>query len=211
MGYWSQVVDAARRMRTLLLFVALLYIASYLAGWYLIAVRYPAAVRFGEAIVHAVLTERPFTLVTGALRGGNLVQAILLTFLFNLASGAFLSTTLPDVIPLLGAFATIGITLVRGFTIGITYPAVLASSSGAFIVGLGTMLLELGAYVFSGAAGINIALAPIFPARQGVQSRWAAFKAAWRDAARVYVIVVIMLALGAVWEMTGLSLLMRNA
>jgi len=40
-------------------------------------------------------------------------------------------------------------------------------------------------------------------------SRWAAFKMAWKDAARIYVIVVILLALGALWEMTILFLFLR--
>ena len=96
-------------------------------------------------------------------------------------------------IPLVGALGTIAITLPRGFVIVITYPEVLASSALGFALGFGTMILELGAYVFSGAAGIYIALAPIMPRRYGMQSRWAAFKAAWKDAARVYVIVVILL------------------
>jgi len=210
MRFWSQALAAAKRMRGLLTLVALLYVLSYVVGWCLISVKYPAAVQLAESVRHTVLTANPFTTITSELKGGNLVRAILSTFLINLAVGAFLSTTLPGVVPVLGAFAVGGITLWRGFVVGITYPAVLASSFGAFMVGFGTMLLELGAYVFSGAAGINIALAPIFPGRQGVQSRWVAFKAACRDAARVYVIVIILLALGAVWEMTGLFLLIRT-
>jgi len=210
MGFWSEALAAAKRMRMLLTLVALLYVVSYVVGWYLISIRYPAAIQLAETVRRSVLTQSPFTTITTELRGGNLAQAVLSTFLINLAVGAFLSTTLLGVVPMLGLFAVMGITLWRGFVVGITYPVVLATSFGAFIVGFGTMLLELGAYVFSGAAGINIALAPIFPGRQGVKSRWVAFKAAWRDAARIYVIVAILLALGAVWEMTGLFLLMRT-
>lgn len=95
--------------------------------------------------------------------------------------------------------------------IGVTYPEILASSRAGFALGFGTMVLELGAYVFSGAAGINIALAPIVPNRFGVESRLQAFKMAWNDAARVYVIVVVLLALGAMWEMTGIFLVLRPA
>ena len=190
--------------------MVLLYVVSYLVGWCLITIRNPTAVRFAQTIVHSVLTEGPYTTVTAALKSGNLGQAILFTFLFNLASGAFLSTTLPGIIPLLGGVAIIGITVLRGFVIGVTYPAVLASSYGALVVGLGTLMLELGAYVFSGAAGIHIALAPIFPGRLEVQSRWAALRAACRDAVRLYAIVVLLLALGAIWEMTGLFLLIRT-
>ena len=196
-------------MRLLLLFVALLYVSSYLTGWYLISIKSPVAVETVQAISGSVLTETPFTTIIQSLQGGQLVQAILMTFLLNLTSGAFLTTTLPGIVPLVGALGTITITWMRGFVIGVVYPEILASSVAGFVLGVGTMILELGAYVFSGAAGIHIALAPIMPSRYGVQSRRAAFKIAWKDAARVYVIVVILLALGAIWEMTGILLVLR--
>ena len=205
----SQAVEAAKRMRILLLFVALLYIGSYLAGWYLISIKSPIAVETAQGITASVLTETPFTAIFRSLQAGELLQAVLITFLVNLTSGAFLTTTLPGIIPLVGALGTIAITLLRGFVIGVTYPEILASSVAGFTLGFGTLVLEWGAYVFSGAAGIHIALAPIMPRRYGVQSRWAAFKAAWKDTARVYVIVVILLALGAIWEMTGILLAIR--
>ena len=209
MGIISQTVEAAKRMRKLLLLVALLYVGSYLAGWYLISIKSQVALDLAQLVSGAVLTESPFTTILQSLSTGDLVQAILITFLLNLSTGAFLSTTLPGIIPLIGALGTVTITLFRGFIIGITYPAVLASSAAGFVLGMGTMILELGAYVFSGAAGINIALAPIMPKRYGAQSRWVAFKMAWKDAARIYVIVIVLLALGAIWEMTGLFLVLR--
>ena len=205
----SRAVEAAKKMRILLVFVALLYITSYLAGWYLISIKSPIAVETAQSITASVLTATPFTTIIHSLQGGDLLQAVLITFLVNLISGAFLTTTLPGIIPLVGALGTIVITLFRGFAIGVLYPEILASSAAGFALGFGTMVLELGAYVFSGAAGIHIALAPIMPRRYGVQSRWAAFKTAWKDAARVYVIVVILLALGAIWEMTGILLALR--
>jgi hypothetical protein len=204
----SQAIEAARRMRVLLLFVALLYIGSYLAGWYLISIRSPVAVETAQAITASVLTETPFTTIIQSLQGGELLQAVLITFLLNLTTGAFLTTTLPGIIPLVGALATIAISVLRGFVIGVTYPEILASSAAGFALGFGTMILELGAYVFSGAAGIHIALSPIMPRKYGVQGRWAAFKMAWKDAARVYVFVGILLALGAIWEMTGILLVL---
>ncbi len=202
----SQSVEAAKKMRMLLLFVALLYVGSYLAGWYLISIKSPIAVETAQAIVGGVLTQTPFTTIFQSLQGGDLLQAVLITFLVNLTTGAFLTTTLPGIVPLVGAAGTIAITLIRGFSIGVVYPDILASSASGFALGFGTLVLEWGAYVFSGAAGINIALAPIMPRRYGVQNRWAAFKLAWKDCARVYLIVVILLALGAIWEMTGIIL-----
>jgi len=196
-------------MKVLVVLVALLYIGSYLAGWYLISVKSPIAVETSRGLQESVLTQQPFTSILQSLQGGELLKAILVTFLVNLTTGAFLTTTLPGIVPLIGSLGTIAVTLLRGFVVGITYPEVLSSSPSAFALGLGTMILELGAYVFSGAAGINIAVAPILPRRYGTQSRWMAFKMAWKDAAKIYLIVVILLALGAVWEMTGLFLALR--
>ena len=204
----SQVIQTAKKIRILLLFVALLYFTSYLLGWYLISIRSPIAISIAQSISRSVLTEAPFTTVTQSLKSGNLAQAVLTTFLWNLTVGAFLSTTLPGIVPFFGSLATVAITLVRGFTVGLVYPEILSSSAAGFTLGFGTMILELGAYVFSGAAGIHIALAPIIPRRYGAQSRLAAFKTAWKDAARIYVIVVVLLALGAIWEMTGIFLLL---
>lgn len=196
-------------MKVLLVLVALLYVGSYLAGWYLISIKSPIAVEISRGLQETVLTQQPFTLVLQSLRGGELLKAILVTFLVNLTTGAFLTTTLPGIVPLVGSLGTIAVTVLRGFVVGITYPEVLSSSPARFALGLGTMIFELGAYVFSGAAGINIALAPILPRRYGTESRWIAFKMAWKDAAKIYLIVVILLALGAAWEMTGLFLVLH--
>jgi len=204
-------VQAARKMRMLLALVTALYVGSYLAGWYLVSVQSPIAVETSQMLTETVLTEQPFTSIIESLQRGQLLSAILVTFTVNLTIGAFLTTTLPGVVPILGALGIVAVSSVRGFVIGMVYPEVLAASPAAFALGLGTLILELGAYVFSGAAGINIALAPFLPRRYGVQSRWAALKMAWKDAARIFVIVVILLALGAIWEMTGLFLVLRPA
>jgi len=211
LGILSQAVEATRKMKAPLVFVTLLYLASYLTGWYLISIKSPIAIETARGVSESVLTEKPFTTILQSLRGGELANAILVTFLLNLIVGAFLSTTLPGVIPLVGALVPVGVTVLRGFAVGVTYPEVLASSTVGFVLGFGTMVLELGAYVFSSAAGIHVALAPIMPRRCGAQSRRAAFKMALKDAARVYVIVVILLALGAVWEMTLLFLALLHA
>jgi hypothetical protein len=207
MGLLSKSVETADRMRWSLIFVALLYVLSYLVGWYLINAQVPLVIQIKRGIHEAVLTEQPFVSVIGLLKRGELLKAIGATFLVNFTVGAFLTTTLPGVVPLIGALVIAIVTLGRGFTIGVTYPEVLAASPASFVLGMGTLILELGAYIFSGAAGINIAIAPVFPKRYAVQSRVAAFKAAWIDAGRIFVIVAILLILGAAWEMTGLFIL----
>lgn len=204
----SQSLEAANRMRRFLAFVTILYVVSYLIGWYMVNSQVPLAVQMKQGIHEAVLSEEPFVFVIDFLKRGQLLEAIVATFAVNFSIGAFLTTTLPGIIPFVGALAIAAVTLIRGFTIGVTYPDVLAASPAAFVLGMGTLILELGQYVFSGAAGINIATAPLFPKRYGV-SRIAAFKRAWVDAGRVFIIVAVLLILGAIWEMTGLFLITR--
>lgn len=94
----------------------------------------------------------------------------------------------------------------RGLIVGITYYYAFGVSIPYRVLSLGTAILELGAYVFSAAAGINVSA--IFPRRHGTDSRWTAFKMVWKDAARLYAIVIILLALGAAWEIGGIYILM---
>ena len=206
---FRQSLDAAKRMKILLLFVLFLYIVSFLSGLLLISTGDEFADEIKERIQQSVLTQQPFTSILESLRTGNLAAAVITTFGVNLCIGAFLATTLPGILPVLGALGIITVTALRGFFIGVTYPELLVYSPLTFIVGFGTMILELGAYVFSAAAGINISLAPVFPKRYQTESRWLAFKRAWKDAARIFLIVALLLALGAVWEMTGIYVLIH--
>lgn len=206
----ARSLAASRKIKGLLIIVAALYIISFIFGWLMISMELPFAIEFRKSILETVTTQRPFTSVFELMKSGNLISAILLTLAVNLTSGAFVSTTLPGVVPLLGALGIAAVTFYRGIMIGLTYPEVMSLSYQTFLVAIGTMILELGAYVFSGAAGINIALSSAFPRRYQLDSRWKAFKESCKDAAEIYVIVTILLVLGAVWEMTGLFLLIHS-
>jgi hypothetical protein len=193
-------------MRCILILVATIYVLCYLIGWYMISIQLPFAVKMKLNIHNSVLTTQPFVSVIGYLHRGELFQAIIATFIVNFTVGAFLTTVLPGIIPLVGALTIAAVTMFRGFAIGVTYPEVLATSPATFVLGMGTLILELGAYVFSGAAGINIAIAPLTPKKYGVETRLAALKLAWIDAGETLIIVAVLLILGAIWEMTGLFL-----
>ncbi|WP_455368199.1 stage II sporulation protein M [[Eubacterium] cellulosolvens] len=204
----NQSLETSRKMQKLLFSVAGIYIITLLLGYWMIHAQVPSVVKLVEGVSENVSSNPIFTPIIGALQGGNLAFAIIYTFLINLTSGAFISTTLPGVFPLLGGVWAIIVTGIRGFIIGAAYYYVFSVSAGYTLLALGTLILELGAYVFSAAAGINISLAIIFPNRYNVSSRLAAFREAWKDAGRIYIIVVILLALGAIWEMSGLFLYM---
>lgn len=202
----SQSIETSRRMKKLLILVTAVYAVSFIVGILLVYNQVPFVVELVELITEGFAENPVFTPIIGALETGNLALAILYTFLVNLTSGAFTSTTLPGVIPLLGGVGSVIVTGVRGFLIGAIfyYAGVFEISMGYTVLAVGTLILELGAYVFSAAAGINLSLSTIFPSRYQVDSRWTAFKLAWIDAGKIYVIVIILLALGAIWEMAGI-------
>ncbi len=68
---------------------------------------------------------------------------------------------------------------------------------------MGTAILEMGAFVFAAAAGINTSLSTAYPRRCRVRNKIAAFKMAWMDAASLYIIVTVLLAVAATWEIVG--------
>jgi len=208
-------LSTVRRLRKLILVLLLIYSVSFVAGYftsYLATVTPTSASdsvsqKFLEDFMGDLFSQPPFTTIAAALQRGDLAFAILLTFTINLTSGAFLTTTLVGAVPFLGVFLPSIVSFFRGFLIGLAYYSVLNASPGAAAVGIGTAVLELGAYVFSAAAGTHLGLSILFPKRHNTTSRKTAFKEAWKDAGRLFVIVVILLVLGAVWEMTGLFLL----
>jgi uncharacterized membrane protein SpoIIM required for sporulation len=203
-----QSLETAARLRSILFLTALTYVATYLAGSYMVQLNIPSAVKLSKSTVETLSVEPIFVPVIGALRGGNLMLAIAYTFLINLLGGAFATTTLPGVIPLIGGVGSMLVSGVRGFLLGAVfqYAGIYRISPGYTTLVVGTLILELGAYVFSTAAGVNISLSTVFPRRYGVGSRLSAFKQAWKDALKIYLIVIILLAVGAVWEMTGIYL-----
>jgi len=200
----NRSLETSRKVKKLLFLVAAIYIASFLAGYLMVHMQMPFAMELSELIVVSVSINPLLGPILNALMSGNLALAVALTFLVNLSIGAFASTTLPGMIPLIGGLGSIALSGFRGFVIGVIFYDAFKVSMGYTVLALGTLILELGAYVFSAAAGINISLSTIFPSRYQVDSRWIAFKEAWKDTSRIYVIVAILLALGAIWEMVGI-------
>lgn len=204
-GALNQSLEASRKIRKLLLIMAETYVTSFLVGYIMIYLRLPFAVKLSEAAIKSLSNISLLKPIVGALMSGNLALAIASTFLVNLTLGAFASTTLPGVIPLVGGLGSAAVSALRGLLIGMTYYYAFGVSTGYTVVALGTAILELGAYVFSAAAGINISLSTLYPRRYQVESRWVAFTQAWKDTARIYVIVIILLAV-VMWEMVGIYL-----
>ncbi|WP_455369720.1 stage II sporulation protein M [[Eubacterium] cellulosolvens] len=210
----NKSLKTAKKMKEIILIITSLYIISYFIGYIVIRIQVPSILGLIDPMLEGISTNPVYTPIISAFENRNLAFAILYTFIVNLSGGAFATTTLPGIIPLIGAAISGAVTVFRGFIIGalFTYAASIEIEApigiGWMIVALGTLILELGAYVFSATAGINLSLSIIFPNRYFSENRKNAFKEAWKDAGRLYIIVVILLLAGAIWEMTGLYLLM---
>lgn len=203
-------ITASKKIKYLILLILIIYTVSFITGYTITHLELPIAEEIKQSLMTTVSTEEPFTILTAALEEGNLIFAILFTFLFNLLVGAFLSTTLIGCIPVLGFIGILFITFSRGLIIGIGYYDVFRVSTETMILALGTLVLELGAYVFSGAAGILIGISIFFPKKLNKDGRIEAFKQAWIDSASIYIIVLILLLAGAIWEITGIFLILRS-
>jgi hypothetical protein len=202
---FKEAIKVLLKIKKIIFFIAILYVLSFFIGFLLIAIENPFAIQFKNFIIEFISTYQPFSYVLEALKSGNILQAIIFTFLYNLISGAFLSTTLPGLLPFIGAIFISLVTFLRGLMIGITYYEIFENFNLLTIVALGTLFLELSAYVFSASAGINISLSIIFPEKYSI-NKFEAFKKSIKDALKIYLIVIILLIFGAIWEMIGIFL-----
>ncbi len=139
--------------------------------------------------------------LTGPL-ATSLVLKITYTFGFNLIFGAFISTTLTGFV----FFVPYAIAVWRSFIIGILFYGMDASPLQS-IVFYGTAILEFGAYSISSALGTEIGLCLLFPSRKATDSRRIAIKRAFREGLWLYVLVAVLLLIGAIWEISWLHYL----
>jgi uncharacterized membrane protein SpoIIM required for sporulation len=106
-----------------------------------------------------------------------------------------------------GATFTIIIAAFRGILIGAAYSTLPTASFEPVALIIGTLILEFGGYILSSAVGLSMTLRFLRPKRYNYSSRKEAFIDSWRLTGRVYLLVVITLFCGALWEMTGIFLL----
>jgi len=193
--------NTAKKHKRLILAFAFLYVVSLVAG--MIAVKYGVsfATNLRDETVKSVQSDEPFRTIFSYLEAGNLAGAIGVTFLFNFIVGAFFSTTLWGLLFFMPALITIS----RGFLVGAVYFGLFGSISIG-VLAIGTLVLELGAYCFSAAAGTLLGWSLVRPQAFGVKRRREAFGLAVGEMFYLYVFVVVLLLLGAVWEMGGIYL-----
>ncbi len=187
-----------RKLKRWILILIFINISFFLLGYGMVEFGHPHVLEFRERQLNSIHSLPYLQPLLGGL-SPYLSLKILYTFLFNLIVGAFVSTTVTGIV----LFLPIIITMFRAWFVGVVFHGFLASPLFT-IVFVGTFILEFGAYVLSASVGIRVGCALIFPGRCYSLKRREAFVASLKDGFWVYIMVVILLFLGAIWEMTWL-------
>lgn len=156
------------------------------------------------ASVRQTFTQGPLIAVTGAYQSGSVIPAALLTFVINLLVGSFTSITLPS---MLAPFTGIIVGLYRAVQWGTLYSPTDPSLVGPLLPHCVNMLLEGQAYVLAMLASAIHATAFLSPASVGEKSRLRGYVTGLKQTAQLYVLVIIILAVAAVYEALEVILL----
>ncbi|MFQ5881908.1 MAG: stage II sporulation protein M [Candidatus Methylomirabilales bacterium] len=198
----AKLCESLHRLRPFLLIMAGSYLLSGTLGSLLVSLQINPFIFSRIPTFEVLAGARPIVDILGKLRAGHVAQAVGYTFAWNFGVAALLTSTAAGVVfflpPIIGAW--------RGFLVGVLFHGQWGSLPVATLF-LGTFLLEIGAYVIAGAAGMGFGFA-LLPRRSGDGIRRRAGRAL-QDILTVYPLVAGMLFCGAVWEILGIYSLSR--
>jgi hypothetical protein len=158
--------------------------------------------------VQTSLTEGPLATVGGVYLEGNVVAAAVLTFLVNLFAGSFLFITLPSLIV---PFAGVALGAYRAVLWGLLLAPTTTELALVMIPHSITLILEGQAYVLAIFAAYVHGRAVLWPATVGETTRVGGYLAGLRRSALLYVLVILALALSAVYEAVEVVAMVRLA
>jgi len=141
--------------------------------------------------------ERIFGKYRESVRDGELVAmatCILLVFGINTLGSILRSISTLFVLP-------VAVLILEGCMIGAYLLSLQGSSYTSVILFLSMAGIEWVTCVLSATAGAHIGLAVVSPKRVGLSSRWAAFKRAGIQAGSLYLLIIAILAVHAVFEL----------
>jgi hypothetical protein len=193
-----QGIAICRQSSRALIVLSISYFGLFALGFN-VATRFPHVHRAITQDVKQQLSEGALSAVRRAYASGSIPEAILLTFTLNLILGAFVFITLPS---LLVSFAGVLTGSVRALVWGISIPLSVISARGlpTFLLVLILVALEGGAYVVAMLASFVHGRAVIFPASVGATTRCKAYKIGLATTGHLYVVVALLLAIAATYE-----------
>ena len=145
----------------------------------------------------ASFTEGPLAAVGAAYGGGHVLSAMILTFVVNLFIGSLACITLPSlVIPFSGLLVGMFRAVLWGLILSPTDPNLRLLMIPHSL----TLILEGQAYILAMLAAYVQGRAFLWPRSVGVETHGQGYIAGLKRAARIYVLVVLVLAVAAVYE-----------
>jgi hypothetical protein len=192
---------SVKRMKSLIIFYALTHVVFLAFGQWAVMKGFPMVLELRDAQLKEIQNLMYLKPLTGAL-SQSFVLKVLYTFFFNLSFGAFISTTATGVV----FFLPYAIAVWRAFMIGMLIQGLTASPM-MLMVFYTTFAIEFGAYCLSSAVGTDLGIALLWPGYRRMDTRKDALREVLKDGARLYFIIIIILFLGAVWEIAWLDAL----
>jgi hypothetical protein len=142
-------------------------------------------------------SQGTFADVAAAYAGGNVIEAMLLTFLVNFFLGSLVVLMLPS---LLIPFAGVGMGAVRAVLWGLLLAPTTPELRAAMIPHMGTLILEGQGYILAILAAFVLGCAFVSPSSVGA-TRWLqGYGIGLKKALSLYVLVAAVLAIAAVYE-----------
>jgi hypothetical protein len=191
-----QSLRAIRQFRREYIVLNIVYYGLVVCG--MIYIRFDPSLQqsLSEAALQA-FTEGPLSAVGGAYGGGKVLLAMVLTFVVNLLGGAFMFITVPSLlIPFSGLLIGALRAVVWGLVLSPTTPelarGMIPHSLTLVIEGQGYILALLAVYIHGKAF--------LSPRTVGAASRGEGYRTGLGRSAQVYLLVVLVLAVAAVYE-----------
>jgi hypothetical protein len=145
--------------------------------------------------------------VANAYIGRKIVLAAILTFVENLTLGSFVSITLPSmVIPFCGLL----VGCYRALIWGIMFAPITPEFEPFFWPHMVCLVLEGQAYVLVMLAAYIQGRTFLSPRLTDAQNRWQGYRAGLRFSGKIYMLVVIVLGIAAVYEALEIILISSN-
>jgi len=135
--------------------------------------------------------------VAAAYANGNVLQAMVLTFLVNFFLGSFVVLMLPS---MLIPFAGVGMGAIRAVLWGLLLAPTTPELRMAMIPHMGTLILEGQGYILAILAAWVLGRAFVSPSSVGATGWLQGYGIGLRKALTIYILVAIVLALSAVYE-----------
>ncbi|NIN66552.1 MAG: stage II sporulation protein M [Anaerolineae bacterium] len=203
-GAWGIITDHRRPYFVL----NAAYYGLVVLGMTYVAVVDPALQEQLLSAVEGAFAEGPLAAVGGAYLGGNVIAAAVLTFVFNLSVGSLLTITLPSLIVpfsglLLGAY--------RAALWGLILAPTNTELALVMIPHSLTLLLEGQAYILAMLAVYVQGKAFLWPDSVGAANRSQGYVTGLKLSARLYLLVLFVLALAAVYEALEVTIMARLA